>query len=279
VAVTLKMTRLCDDAMLVLVLLMVAATVAFFLMPLIVLAALSFDNREYLAPFPPDTWSLRWYAKFFSERYYLAGLRTSILTSGIATLISSVLGVSAAVVIDRHRFRGKELVLAFFLSPLAVPSVVVGFALLNFYSRIGIFDGFARLIGGHVLMTIPFIVRATLASLAGIPRSLPEAALALGATERQAFWEVTFPLARTGIIGGAIVAFAFSFDDVSMSLFLSDPKAYTLPVAMVSMMRSNFDLAIAAASMLFVAITILIVIMLDRIVGLDRIIGQGMYRS
>lgn len=275
---TVSPTRLWDDVMLLLVLLLIGATFVFFLMPLVVLAALSFDNRDYLAPFPPDGWSLKWYAKFFSDPYYLRGLRTSLLASGLATLISSVLGVSAAFVIDRYRFRGKELVLAFFLSPLTVPSVVIGFALLNFYSRIGIFDGFARLVGGHVLMTIPFIVRATLASLAGVPRSLPEAALALGATEREAFWEVTFPLARTGIIGGAVVAFAFSFDDVSMSLFLSDPKAYTLPVAMVSMMRSNFDLAIAAASMLFVATTILIVMLLDRLVGLDRLIGQGMYR-
>lgn len=275
---TVNLTRLLDDAVLLLVLLLVGATFVFFLLPLVVLTALSFDNREYLGPFPPDAWSLRWYVKFFSEPYYLAGLRTSLLVSGLATLISSVFGVSAAFVIDRYRFRGKELVLAFFLSPLTVPSVVIGFALLNFYSRIGIFDGFARLVGGHVLMTIPFIVRATLASLVGVPRSLPEAAMALGATERQAFWEVTFPLARTGIIGGAIVAFAFSFDDVSMSLFLSDPRAYTLPVAMVSMMRSNFDLAIAAASMLFVVTTILIVMVLDRLVGLDRLIGQGMYR-
>lgn len=271
--------RLWDDAMFGLALVLVAAALAFLLMPLLVLAALSFDSRDYLGPFPPDGWSLKWYAKFFSEPYYLKGLWTSILTSSIATMISLALGVSAAFVIDRYRFPGKNIVSAFFLAPLTVPSVVVGFALLNFYSRIGVFDGFARLIGGHVLMTIPFIVRATLAALAGIPRSLPEAALALGATEHQAFWEVTFPLARTGIIGGAVVAFAFSFDDVSMSLFLSDPKAYTLPVAMVGMMRSNFDLAIAAASMLLVAVTFLIVALLDRVVGLDRAIGQGMYRT
>jgi len=271
-------TRLWDDATLALVLLLIAVAFVFFVMPVAVLAAMSFDNREYLAPFPPEEWSLRWYARFFSERYYLMGLRTSLLVSGIATLISCVLGVSAALVIDRHDFRGRDLVLALFLSPLIVPSVVIGFALLNFYSRIGVFDGFTRLIGGHVLMTLPFLVRATLASLAGIPKSLSEAAQALGATEQQAFWKVTFPLARTGIIAGAVVAFAFSFDDVSMSLFLSDPKAYTLPVAMVSMMRSNFDLALAAASMLFVAVTVVIVVILDRIVGLDRVVGQGMYR-
>jgi putative spermidine/putrescine transport system permease protein len=270
--------RLVDDALALPVWASVVAVVCFFLMPLVVLIAMSFDSREYLGPFPPDSWSLRWYARFFSEPYYLNGLRTSVLTSVIATAISLGLGVSAAFVIDHYRFRGKDWLLAFFLSPLIVPSVVIGFALLNFYSRIGVFDSFARLVGGHVLVTVPFVVRATLASLSGIPRSLPEAALALGATERQAFWEVTFPLAKPGIAGGAIVAFAFSLDDVSMSLFLSDPKAYTLPVAMVSMMRSNFDLTIAAASMLFVATATLLVILLDRAIGLERVIGQGLYR-
>jgi len=274
-----NVTRLWDDVLLWLVMFVVAAAFVFLVTPMAVLAALSFDNRAYLGPFPPDEWSLRWYARFFSERYYLVGLRTSVLVSGIATMLSCILGVGAALVIDRHDFRGKEVVSAFFLSPLIVPSVVIGFALLNFYSRIGLFDGFTRLVGGHVLMTIPFVVRATLASLAGIPKSLTEAALALGATERQAFWEVTLPLARTGIIAGAIVAFAFSFDDVSMSLFLSNPRAYTLPVAMVSMMRSNFDLALAAASMLFVVVALLAVVMLDRVVGLGRVIGQGVYRS
>jgi putative spermidine/putrescine transport system permease protein len=262
-----------------LVVLMAAAAFVFLLMPIAVLAVLSFDDRAYLGPFPPEAWSLRWYARFFSENYYLIGLRTSVLVSGIATVVSCLLGVSAAVAIDRHDFRGKDFVLAFFLSPLIVPSVVIGFALLNFYARVGLFDGFTRLVGGHVLMTLPFVLRATLASLAGIPKSLTEAALALGATERQAFREVTLPLARTGVTAGAIVAFAFSFDDVSMSLFLGDPRAYTLPVAMVSMMRSNFDLALAAASMLFVSVAILAVIALDWVVGLDRVAGEGMYRS
>ena len=77
--------------------------------------------------------------------------------------------------------------------------------------------------------------------------------MSLGANERQAFWDVTFPLARTGIVAGAIFAFAFSMDDVVISLFLSDPTTYTLPVALISMMRANFDLTIAAAAVMLIA--------------------------
>lgn len=97
--------------------------------------------------------------------------------------------------------------------------------------------------------------------------------------EPAAFWEITFPLARTGIIAGTIFAFAFSMDDVAVSLFLTDPKNYTLPVALISSMRANFDLTIAAAALFLVAFTVVLILVLDRLVGLDRMIGQGIYRS
>jgi len=148
-----------------------------------------------------------------------------------------------------------------------------------FYARIGIDNAFLRLIGGHVLITFPYAIRTVMAALAGIRPSFAEAALALGATERRAFWSVTFPLIRTGIAAGAVFAFAFSLDDVAVSLFLSDPTSYTLPVALVSMMYSNFDLTIAAAAMLFVVITAILVVALDRFVGLDRVIGHSLYRA
>ena len=115
---------------------------------------------------------------------------------------------------------------------------------------VGLYDGFSRLLGGHVIVTIPYTIRATLASLVGIRRTMIEAALSLGANERQVFWNITFPLAKTGIVAGAVFAFALSLDDVAVSLFLADPKTYTLPVALISMMRANFDLTIAAASVI-----------------------------
>jgi putative spermidine/putrescine transport system permease protein len=87
------------------------------------------------------------------------------------------------------------------------------------------------------------------------------------------------PLSKTGIAAGAVFAFAFSMDDVSVSLFLTDPKTYTLPVAMVNMMRSQFDLRIAAASVVLIAFTVLLIFVLDRVVGLEKVIGQGVYRT
>jgi putative spermidine/putrescine transport system permease protein len=169
--------------------------------------------------------------------------------------------------------------MALFLSPLVVPPVVIGFSLLLTLSRAGIIDGFARLLCGHVIITVPYTIRATLASLVGRDPRLTEAALVLGATERQAFWNVTVPLIRTGIVTGAIFAFAVSLDDVAVSTFLTDPTTYTLPVALVSAMRASFDLTIAAAAVMLMAVTALLIFVLDRAVGFNRLIGQGMFRS
>ena len=126
------------------------------------------------------------------------------------------------------RWRGRDTVETLFLSPKFVPTVVIGFSILGFASAIQVFDPFTRLIMGHVVITIPFTVRATLASLVGIRRSLVEAAISLGAPPWRAFLDVTLPLARTGIIAGALMAFVLSFDEVAVSLFLSDAFTQTL---------------------------------------------------
>ena len=101
----------------------------------------------------------------------------------------------------------------------------------------------------------------------------------LGANERGAFWEVTLPLAKTGIVAGFVLGFALSFEEVSLSLFLYDPASFTLPVAIVSTMRAQFNLVIAAASVLIILATVALVLMVERLVGLDRAIGGGVYRS
>ena len=159
-----------------------------------------------------------------------------------------------------------------------MPPVAIGFALLLFLSKIGVIDGFAHLLCGHVIITIPYTIRATLAAFSGIDRTYSEPALILGATQRRAFWDITFPLARTGIISGAIFAFAISMDDVAVSIMLTDAKTYTLPIALISSMRANFDLSIAAASVMLMAMTVLLIVILEKLIGLNRAIGQGVFR-
>lgn len=255
------------------------AGLAFLVVPLLVTGLLAFDARDYLAPLPPPALSLHWFEKLFSQDYVVAGLKTSLAIAMLTTIINVVIGTAAAVGLDRATFPGKGVIMAAFLSPLIVPAVVTGFALLLFLSKIGVVDGFPRLLAGHIIITLPYALRATLASLVGRDKRLTEAALILGATEAQAFRSVTLPLIRTGIVTGAVFTFAISMDDVAVSLFLTDPTTYTLPVALVSNMRASFDLTIAAAAVLLIGITAVLIITLERLVGFDRLIGQGLFRS
>jgi putative spermidine/putrescine transport system permease protein len=249
----------------------------FLLLPLLVTSVMAFDARNFLGPMPPPGFSLHWFVRFFSQTYFLQGLRTSLLVAVIACSISLASGAAAALFLDRTAFWGRDVVLATFLSPLVVPPVVIGFSLLLFLAQIGVTWGLGRLVVGHVIITLPYAIRTALASLAGIDRRLEEAALNLGATETRVLWTVTLPLIRTGLISGAIFAFAVSLDDVAVSSFLTDPTTYTLPVALVSSMRATFDLTIAAASVLLIGVTVVLMFILDKAVGFDRLIGRGMF--
>jgi len=270
--------RLVDDAAAVAVAGMIVLSVLLLIVPLAMTLSMSFDARDYLGAFPPTDFSLRWYEKFFSDPYLLKGLKTSLQLATLTALVSTALGLAAAVALDRLPGRHAELAISLFLSPLIVPGVVIGFALLLFYARAGVSDTFLRLLGGHVLITFPYAIRTVLAALGGIRPSLGEAAQSLGASPIRTFWTVTFPLAKTGIAAGAIFAFVFSLDDVAVSIFLSDPDRYTLPVALVSMLHANFDLTVAAVAVLIMAASVVLMLALDWIAGLDRVIGAGYYK-
>lgn len=274
-----RLIRITDRAASAVVLAVIAAALALLIFPLVIAISMSFDARSYLGQFPPPALSLQWYGRFLSDSYLLGGFKTSLLLAAFSATLATALGLAAAIGIKRLPNGVQDALTAVFLAPLIVPGVVIGFALLLFYSRAGVDNGFLRLLGGHVLITFPYAVRTILAALDGIRPSIVEAALSLGARPRQAFLSVTLPLVRTGVAAGAIFAFAFSLDDVATTLFLSDPTHYTLPVALVSMMHANFDLTIAAVAVLLMAITSALMILLDRITGLDRIAGTSLYRA
>ncbi|MGR9131208.1 ABC transporter permease [Rhizobium leguminosarum] len=252
---------------------------AFLAIPLVITCLMAFDARTYLGPLPPPALSLHWFERLVSQADILTSLRTSLILAVLTTVLSVTIGTAAAVGLARANFPGKAALTSAFLSPLIVPPVVIGFGLLLFLSKAGITNGMARLLLGHVIVTLPYCIRTSLASLLGSDQRLTEAAMVLGATERQAFWTITLPLMRTGVVTGAIFAFAISIDDVSISLFLSDPSATTLPVTLVSNMRAAFDLTIAAAAVVLIAVTALLIVVLDRVVGFDTVVGQGLFRS
>ena len=275
----MSVSRLGDRIAAIVAAVVIGAGLLFLIAPLVITFVMAFDARNYLGPLPPPGFSLHWFTKLFRQDEVASSLETSLILASATTLITALVGVSAAVALAKAQFRGADLLQSAFLSPLVVPPVVIGFGLLIFLSQIGVVHGMARLLVGHLIISLPYAIRASLASLIGFNATLPEAAMVLGATARQAFWSVTLPLIRTGIITGAIFTFAISMDDVSVSLFLSGPDATTLPVTLISNMRASFDLTIAAAAVLLMAATIALILLLDRAVGFDRVIGQGLFRT
>jgi putative spermidine/putrescine transport system permease protein len=101
--------------------------------------------------------------------------------------------------------------------------------------------------------------------------------MSLGATERKAFFSITLPLARAGVLSSGVLALAHSIDEVNVSIFLVDAYTTTLPIALLSNMRQQFDLTIAAASGVIILFVVLLIVIVDRLVGLDKVIGGGVH--
>ncbi|MFD2052071.1 ABC transporter permease [Mesorhizobium calcicola] len=268
------------DAILVLCIgAIICGTAIFLLFPVIVTVFMAFDGREFMGPFPPPSLSIKWFERLFSNSYLWSGFQTSLLLAIATTALATTIGTSAAVAISKMSPRARDVTTTMFLSPLVMPGVIVGFALLMFFSVLDVVPSFFRLIAGHLIIALPYTIRMTLNGLNGISETLGEAALSLGANARQAFFTVTLPLARSSIWAGSIFAFAFSMDDVAISIFLCDYNTYTLPVALISLMRSHLDLTIAAAAVALMGLTFALLVVLDRVIGLERAIGQGVYKA
>lgn len=245
--------------------------------PFLYSIVMSVDPRTFLGPFPPPGVSGRWYAKFFADERYLRALWVSLGLAAVSASIATVLGALAALGLWRMRGAAQVALDGLFASPKFVPHVVIGFALLLGFAAVGLRTGFLALVCVHTLVAIPFVVRSVAASLIGIRPSLVEAAMSLGATRARALWDIVLPLARTGVAVGFVFAVALSLDEVAASVFLTTPSVTTLPVILVADMKATFDLTIAAAAAMLVGLAALVVVALDRIVGLERLLGRGAF--
>lgn len=248
--------------------LFVLLVVGFVVLPVVVVAVVSFGEAPYLE-FPPANWSSRWYVDILRRPEWVSSIAISLELAVTASLLSVVIGGLASLGIHRHVFLGRDAVTSFLLSPLLIPGILVGMALLMLSSRAGLGGGFELLVAGHVLVTMPYVVRLVLASLPGAAQSLEEAALTLGADPVTALWRITLPAIRPGLVAGGIFAFVTSFDNVSISLFLTRPTTATLPVRILNAIEYSWDPSIAAVSTLSVVLGLVLMLALDRTVGLQ----------
>jgi putative spermidine/putrescine transport system permease protein len=248
----------------------------FLVLPMAMVVVTSFSRSAVLA-FPPSGFTLRWYANISPE--FLDALKVSVIVALGTTAVATLAGAAAALGLVRSEFPGKAAVATFCLSPLMVPTLVIGVAAFRFTALLWDAFGlsFAGTIPGIVMaqsaFTIPFVVRATIAGHAHLDRSLEEAARNLGATPLQTFFKVTLPLLVPGIASGAIFAFVMSFDDVPVALFMGGGSATTFPVKIYTSVEFNFDADLMAISTLVVVFSLLLMLVLDRLIGLQKFFG------
>ena len=243
----------------------------YLLLPTLIIVLASFTAGEYIT-FPPQGLSLRWFTRLLAIEEVRASAWRSLLVAIGATGVSVVLGVAASFPLLRSRFRGREAVNAFLMSPLILPSLVYGLAALMFVSAIGVPLSVPVLILSHVAIVVPYVIRTTVASLALLDPHLEEAARSLGANTWKTFVRVILPNLMPGIATGAAFAFISSFDNLTVSLFLAGPRVETLPIRLFAMINFDLDPAAAAISAVLVLVTFAVVLLAHWAIGLTRIV-------
>jgi putative spermidine/putrescine transport system permease protein len=243
------------------------AVLIFLLAPIAIVIVFALNPTPFIQ-FPPVGVSTRWFEKFFASREFMHALGFSLEVAALTTACASLLGASAALAIARGNLPGARLMLAIVLSPLMLPAILTGLALFQTYVLLDVGRPVWGLVAGHTLVTIPYVVRTTLAVLHNFDLRLEEAARNLGASPRRTFFEVTLPLIKPGVLAGAIFAFIVSFDQFPVSLFLVSPGSETLPITLFNYLKFDLDGTIGAASVVSILLAFVVVIALDRTVGL-----------
>ena len=241
----------------------------FLLLPIVVIIPLSFSSSSFLS-YPIPGWSTQWYQNLFGSDEWQRAAQNSFIVAPAATVLATILGTLAAVGLARENFPGKGLLMGVLISPMVVPIVVVGVAAYLSFAKVGLTDSYAGLIMVHAALGAPFVLTTVLATLQGFNQNLVRASQSLGASPWTTFWRVTLPIIAPGVFSGALFAFATSFDEVVVTLFLAGPSQSTLPRQMFNGIRENISPTIAAVATLLIIFTTSLLLALEWLRGRRR---------
>lgn len=251
-----------------------ALVISFMLAPLLIVCIVAFTPENTLT-IPTTHFSLRWFKAVFAHPDFVTSFWNSLWLALASATLATLLAVPAGLAITRYSFAGRDALNALFLSPLIIPHLVLGVALLRLFSLTGASGSFFWLVLAHVVIVTPYVLRLVVAASSGADLSCEQAARSLGASDLTVFWRVTLPMILPGVSGGWLLAFINSFDEVTMSIFITAPSTVTLPVRMYMYATESIDPLMAAASALMVAFTAAVMVLLDRLYGLDKILVGG----
>jgi putative spermidine/putrescine transport system permease protein len=247
-------------------------TLLYLILPVLAIVPLSFSSSTFLV-YPIPGWSLRWYQNLIASDEWRMAAKNSFIVAPSATVLATILGTLAAIGLTKANFRGKALLMAILISPMIVPVVVVGVGMYLFFAPLGLANTYAGLIMAHASLGVPFVVTTVAATLQGFNYNLVRASLSLGANPVKTFFSITLPVIAPGVISGALFAFATSFDEVVVTLFLAGADQTTLPRQMFTGIRENISPTIAALA------TILIIFSTCLLLALEWLRGRNAARA
>lgn len=246
----------------------------FLLAPLIVIAAASFSPTPVF-DLPVGGASLRWYGRIGQMDGFWPALWLSLQIAALSTGIALVLGTLAAIAITQGKLPGSEAIGTVLVSPLMMPGLVLGIALLQYYRAIGFSAAWSGLLLAHLVVTLPYVARTMIAGLARFDFTLVEAARTLGCTYPGAILKAMVPALAPSFLTAGLFSFLASFDNYPVSIFLTDVRTKTLPIKMLQYIEEAPDPTLAALSTLILGATVILLVASDRMVGLHRMAGTG----
>ncbi|WP_250536788.1 ABC transporter permease [Caballeronia sp. AZ10_KS36] len=241
------------------------ALVLFFLIaPILAIIPLSFNSGSYFS-YPMEGFSFRWYEKALTSGDWQRALLNSIGIGAASTFIATCLGTLAALGLSRSQFPLRSVIMPILISPMIVPIVVVAAGFYLIFAPLGLVNSYPGVVLAHAALGTPFVVITVTASLLSFDQSLLRAASGLGATPWIAFRRVTLPLITPAVATGSVFAFATSFDEVIVILFIGGPDQKTVPRQMWSGIRDAIDPSILAVATMLIVFAVLLFASINRL--------------
>ncbi len=208
---------------------------AFVYIPVLFLPMFSFNDSIYIA-FPLQGFTLEWYGNMANSEGLIAALYNSIKLACVVSVLATILGTLAAKAVTRYAIPGRGPVIAFIMTPLVIPGIIMGIALMVIANTIGLGLSLYTIGLGHILVSTPFAMLIMVSRLEGFDKNLEEASRDLGDSAWLTFRRVTFPLSLPGIVASLLLSFTISFGEFILAFFLSGTQT-TLPVYIWSQLR------------------------------------------
>jgi putative spermidine/putrescine transport system permease protein len=230
------------------------------IIPIAILVIVAFGEESYMR-FPPQSWSLRWFAAFFGDPRWRHALGSSLVIASVACVIATVTGFCAAYAFVRSDLRAKKLVLSFMLLPIIIPQVITAIAMYFVSAPLGLVGNVFWIGVCHAVIALPIVLLILLSALQGVDVNYERAALSLGCSRLRMFTHVVIPLALPGILSAALFAFLASFDELIIALFLAGVRSETLPVRIWNSLHLQVEPVIAAVSAFLIGVTGLVLLL------------------